>query len=330
MKKPLLSIFAVAVLLSLPYAHAEESVPLKLSSKITLPDVKGRIDHMAVDLKGGRLFVAAAGNNTLEVIDLKEGKHICSVAGFKKPQGVAFAPDYNKIYVTNGQNGECDILNGDSFKLVNSIALPGNADNIRYEPAGRLVYVGFGKGAIGVIDPATDRLVERIGVDGHPESFQVESAGNKIFVNVPSLRSVVVIDKLKGGVIDKWLLPNLKGNVPMALDEDGHRAFIGCMAPPTLIIYNTKAGEYIFKTKMDKDADDIFYDPARKRVYVSCGSGFIDCFGSDETGRYTDTGKIKTSAGARTSLYVPEQSRFYLAVPRQGKQPAELWVYDVQ
>ncbi len=330
MKNTLRIIFAAVMLFSITSLYAEENVPIKLAAKIELPNVKGRIDHMAIDTKNDRLLVAAIGNNTLEVVDLKAGKHLYSIAGFKKPQGVVYVPDHNKIYVTNGGNGECDVLDADSFKPITGIMLPGSADNIRYEPMGKLVYVGYGKGAIAVIDPSTDKVINSFVLDGHPESFQVESAGNRIFVNVPGARNISVVDRVKGGVIDRWPLPDLKGNFPMVLDEAGYRAYVGCGAPPTMVVFNTKAGEYVAKTKIDKDPDDIYYDQARKRIYISCGSGFIDSFESDGADHYTALAKVKTSAGARTSLFVPEQNRLYLAVPRQGKQSSEVWIYDVQ
>ena len=330
MKKILQIIIAIVTILSLPQAHAEDNMPLKLAAKITLPKVRGRIDHMAVDLKNDRLLIACAGNNTLEVVDLRAGKHLYSVAGFKKPQGVVCVSEYNKIYVTNGGNGECDILDGDSLKLINGIPLSDNADSIRYEPSGKLIYVGYGKGAIGIIDPSTDKLISRFSIDGHPESFQVESSGNRIYVNVPEAGNISVINKARGGIVDRWPLPNLKGNFSMALDEAGYRAFVGCGEAPTLVVFNTKAGEYVAKMKIDKDADDIYYDQARKRIYISCGSGFIDCFSSDGADHYTNIAKIKTPVGSRTSLFVQEQNRFYVAVPSHGKQPSEVWVYDAQ
>src|SRR5262249_16773574 len=157
---------------------------------ISLPNVEGRIDHMAVDLKGERLFIAALGNNTIEVLDLRAGKRIHSITGLHEPQGVGFIPEFNKIYVANAKSGACDVFDASSFKVLKSIKFSDDADNIRYDAAARRVYVGYGSGGLGVIDAANSDQIGDIKLDGHPESFQLERSGPRIFVNTPTSQRI--------------------------------------------------------------------------------------------------------------------------------------------
>ena len=177
--------------------EAEEAGPLRLIQTIPLRNVEGRIDHMAVDLKGERLFIAALGNNTVEIVDLRAGKHMETITGLHEPQGVGFVPEFNKIFVANAQSGACEVFDGSSFKRIKSIKLSDDADNIRYDAAARRVYVGYGSGGLGIIDAATGDQLGEIKLDGHPESFQLEKSGPRIFVNIPTSQKIAVVDREK-------------------------------------------------------------------------------------------------------------------------------------
>ncbi|HEY2989048.1 MAG TPA: YncE family protein [Candidatus Binatia bacterium] len=321
----LIGIIALAVI-----AEAGESAPLKLVQTIPLPNVEGRIDHMAVDLKGQRLFVAALGNNTVEIIDLRDGKRIRSITGLHEPQGVGFVPDLNKLFVANAKGGACDIFDGASFKLVKSVKFSDDADNVRYDAVARRVYVGYGGGALGVIDAATGDPLGDIKLDGHPESFQLEKSGRRIFVNVPTSQNVAVVDREKRAVIATWPVAGAKANFPLALDEERHRLFVGARQPAKLVVFDTESGHPVANPDIPGDADDIFYDAARRQIYVSGGEGVIGILRQDDADHYTMLSKVPTAAGARTSFLVPELNRLYLAVPHRGKQTAEIRVYESQ
>jgi DNA-binding beta-propeller fold protein YncE len=310
--------------------EAGELVPLKLVQTIPLPNVEGRIDHMAVDVKGQRLFIAALGNNTVEVLDLSVGKRIRSITGLKEPQGIGFIPEFNKIFVANAKSGACDIFDGASFKLVKSVKFSDDADNIRYDAAAHRIYVGYGSGALGVLDAATADRVGDIKLDGHPESFQLEKSGRRIFVNIPTSGKVAVVDREKRAVIAAWPVAEAKANFPMALDEEHHRLFVGARQPAKLIVFDTESGRPVANLDIPGDADDIFYDATRRRIYISGGEGVIGILRQDDADHYTMLGKVPTAAGARTSLFVAEPNRLYLAVPHRGKQAAEIRIYEPQ
>src|SRR6266508_1981697 len=221
--KRLQSIFLIGLIAVAVRAQAEEPTPLRLVQTIPLTNVEGRIDHMAIDLKGQRLFVAALGNNTVEVLDLRAGNRIRSITGLHEPQGIGFIPEFNKIFIANAKGGACDVFDGSSFKLVKTIKFSDDADNIRYDATARRVYVGYGSGALGIIDAASGDQLGEIKLEGHPESFQLEKSGTRILVNIPTCQKIVVVDRETRAAITAWLTAGATANFPMALDETHHR-----------------------------------------------------------------------------------------------------------
>ena len=311
--------------------HAADA-PLNLVQTIPMPKVDGRIDHMAADVAGCRLFVAALGNNTVEVLDLKAGKLIQSLPGFAEPQGIAYVPELNRLFVANGADGTCRIVDGRSFKTIASVQCGDDADNVRYDEKGRRIYVGYGSGALMVLDAKTGDKLADIKLAGHPESFRLESVGPRIFVNVPKADQIAVIDRDKALVTATWSIKEAKSNFPLILDEASHRLFAGCRNPARLLVYDysTSPGRLVTSVPISHDTDDLFYDAANKSLYVSCGAGAIDVFRQNDADRYTLEKTISTATGARTSLFVPELKILCLAVPHRGTQLAEIRVYQTQ
>ncbi len=305
-------------------------VNARLIQTIDLPNVGGRIDHMDVDSNGQRLFVAELGNDSVDVIDLKTGRPIRSITGLHEPQGILFIPEYKRIFVANGGDGTVQVFDGDSFNLIHSIKLSDDADNVRYDPNTRLIYVGYGDGAISIVNATSDEIVGDVKLSGHPESFQLEKSGSRVFVNVPKDNSIAVIDREKESVVTKWSLTGVQRNFPMELDERDHRLFVGARDPPRLIVFDTESGKVVASLDISKDPDDIFYDAKNKRIYVSSGEGFINVIKQRDADDYELIEKIPTAAGARTSLFAPELNHLYLAVPAYGSQEAEIHVYAVQ
>ena len=303
------------------------SSALSQVQSIQLPGVEGRIDHMAADLENGRLFVAALGNNTLEVIDLKAGKRIDEIKDLQEPQDVAYVPEANRLIVSNGGAGTLDIYDGQSLRLINKVELKEDPDNIRYDPTTRRAYVGYGKGdgsALGVINAQKNTKAVDIELSGHPESFQLESKGKRIFVNVPTAGHVAVVDREKGAVVDTWPIREAKDNFPMALDETDHRLFVGTRSPAKLLVLDTDTGKTVSSLDSSGDADDIFYDAEAKRIYVSGGEGAVSVFEQTDPDDYKLIGKVDTAEGARTSLFVAQSGTLYVAVPHRGNQQAEV------
>src|SRR5438094_4028951 len=236
-------------------ANAEEKV-FKLKQTIPLPGVEGRIDHLALDASGERLFVCALGNNSVEVLDLRNGERIHSITGLGAPQGIVYIPDLGRLFVENDKGGICRIYNGKSFEAVGALDFKDDADNVRYDSATKQIYVGFGGGGIGVVSAPEGKQVGSIKLSAHPEAFELEKNGKRIFVNVPNSRHVAVIDRDKGEVINTWQTDLAFGNFPMALDEANHRLFVGCRMPSKLVGLRTESGAVAAKIDISGETED--------------------------------------------------------------------------
>jgi DNA-binding beta-propeller fold protein YncE len=328
--KPFLACGAILMALWGCTAAPRDEKPLTLKQTIPLPGVEGRIDHFAADSSGQRLFVCALGNNSLEVIDLRNGERVHSITGLGAPQGVGYAPEVNRLFVANDKGGICKIYDGKSFQTVGELNLEDDADNVRYDEAAKKIFVGFGSGGIAVVNAADGKQVGSIKVGAHPEAFQLEKNGSRIFVNVPNSRHVAVVDRDKGEVVATWKTDLALSNFPMALDEANHRLFVGCRVPSKLVVLNTDSGDVIAKIDISGDADDVFYDSKHHRVYAICGAGKIDIIEQTDPNTYASSARIDTASGARTGFFIPERDILFVAVPRRGSQQAEIRCYAVK
>jgi WD40 repeat protein len=309
--------------------------PLVLSGSVPMDGVKGRFDHFASGK--GRVFISALGNNTVEVINLFGGIVEHTITDVTNPQGVAFSPDANKLFVASAQ-GKLYIYDGDSFSLITTLDFEGGVDNLRYDAATKRVYVGCGddekNGAIAAVDAMTNqRLDEEYKIGGEPESFQLEKSGPNIYVNIPDLQQVAVINR-QTKKITRWPLMGLRLNFPMALDEADHRLFVGIREPARLAVFDTTSGHMIAALPSAEDTDDLYYDAEHKRIYVPGGEGLICVFQMSDPDHYRLIAKIPTALGGRTAGYFGRQGkgfhRFFLAVPSRGGQSAEVRIYTIQ
>jgi DNA-binding beta-propeller fold protein YncE len=319
---------ATIALVSLQIAQGQ--TPLTLVGTIDLHGVEGRIDHLAIDMATQRLFVAALGNNTVEVLDLKSRSHIKSLPGFREPQGIAVAPDAKLVAVANGQGEGVQFIDTGDYHPIREIKLGNDSDNVRYDTAARRLFVGFGSGALAGVSPADGKVLGEAKLAGHPESFQLERSGSRVFVNVPTADQIAVVDRAAMKVLTTWPVVGAKSNFPMALDESNHRLFVGCRRPAKVLTYDTATGKESGSFDIVGDTDDLFYDAVRKRLYVSGGEGYLDVFQDQEAKGFVRIARVGTASGARTSLFVPEQSRLYLAVPHRGNQKAEVRIYEAR
>jgi DNA-binding beta-propeller fold protein YncE len=319
---------AAILFVSATAAFGAESLMLKAT--VPLPGVSGRFDHFAVDTNSHRIFVAALGNNTLEIVDVAAAKRLHSITGLHKPTGVVFLPGQNQIVVANGDEGTVKVFDGATYKLLKNITGLDDADNVRLDAKANRIYVGYGDGALATIDTANWQQVSTVKLKAHPESFQLEQNGSRIFVNVPDAKQIAVIDREKSAVIASWPMETFHANFPMALDESNHRLSVGCRSPARLVVLDTNTGKPVADLAISGDTDDLFYDAAHKRLYLSCGEGFIDIINQRDADTYQLTEKMPTHSGARTAFFSAPLNQFYLAVPQRGGQAAELRIFDAQ
>ena len=305
-------------------APIAQSAPLSVETKIALGDIQGRIDHLAVDLNRQRLYVAELGNDTVGVIDLQQRKVINRLAGLKEPQGIAYEPSTDTVYVANGGDGSVRLYKGADLRPLTRLALGEDADNVRVDPDTHYVWVGYGSGALAAIDPVSTKTVAEIPLRGHPESFRLDPQGSHIFVNVPDVGEIGVVDRKARRQIASWKTSPLTANYPLILD--GPQTVLAVFRHPARIgVFQKQDGRLLQALDTCDDSDDVFADARRGRLYVTCGAGFVEIF-AHEGLKYRSVGKLATSSGARTSLFVPELDRLYLAVRAQRNEPATIWV----
>jgi DNA-binding beta-propeller fold protein YncE len=312
---------------------AESTPPLVLTQSVSLPGVRGRFDHFAAGK--GKVFVSALGNNSVEIIDLFEGVLAHQIPNVPNPQGEAFSPDANKLFVAS-EKGKLYIYDGDTYKLITTIDFDGGADNLRYDAATKRVYVGCGddekNSAIASVDAMTNKRVDEYKLGGEPESFQLEKSGPNIYVNIPDLKQIAVINR-DTKAITRWSL-TLGQNFPMALDEADHRLFVGTREPATLSVFDTSSGKMVASLPTVQDSDDLYYSAEHKRIFMPGREGYINVFQQNDPDHYQLLAKIPTALGAGTAGYFGRQGkgfdRFYLAVPARGNEAAEIRVYSVQ
>ncbi|HEY7299007.1 MAG TPA: hypothetical protein VH684_13955 [Xanthobacteraceae bacterium] len=297
---------------------------LQLEAKIPLGQVGGRIDHMAVDLGRQRLLVAELGNNSVGIVDLKERKLFRRLAGLSEPQGVAHVPSTDAVYVANGGDGSVRLFGGDDYRPDGRIKLADDADNVRLDVKANRILVGYGSGGLALIDPASGSKVADIRLKAHPESFQIDSASGRIFVNVPRAREIAVVDAGAGKQTASWPMNN-GSHFPMALDESTQRVLVVFRNPATLGVFAMSDGAAVARVGACGDADDLWIDAKRQRVYISCGQGFVDVFDGSNAA-YRRIAHVPTAAGARTSFFVPELDRLFLAARASSGEPASIWI----
>ncbi len=290
---------------------------LVLEKTIPLAAVSGRIDHLAIDLKGGRLFVAELGNNSVDVIDLHTDKIVRRIDGLKEPQGIAYLADRGLLAVANAGDGAVQLYRTDDFSAQGSVDLKDDADNVRTNPSTGQIAVGYGSGGIAVIDPASAKKLADIHLVDHPEGFQIDPGGHHAFVNVPGAHQIAVLDLASDRQITTWPTMGLRSNFPMALaGPDGPLAVV-FRSPAKLGLFDLKTGAISARVDTCSDADDVFFDDKRRRIYISCGEGVVDVV-LRENGSLTPIGHVSTASGARTSLFVPELDRLFVAAPAGG------------
>jgi hypothetical protein len=316
-------VVVIASLLALASGAAAQPA-LELEAKIPLGAVSGRIDHLSIDVAGQRLLVAELGNNSVGVVDLRQRRVAQRLAGLREPQGVAYVAD--TLLVANAGDGSLRFFAGAPFAPVGRLDLKDDADNIRALSDGRSAIVGYGSGALALIDVSARAKRGDIALKGHPESFQADPASPRVFVNVPDAHEVAVVDRAAGHQVASWSVPNARENFPMAWLGARGEVVAVFRSPARLVRIRAADGAVIDNQEICGDADDVFHDARRDRLYVTCGQGVVDVLGADGAA-YARLTRVPTVPGARTGLFVPELDRLYVAVRARGAEPAAIWIF---
>lgn len=302
---------------------APSASPLALERTIPLAGVSGRIDHLAVDAAGKRLFVAELGNGTVEALDLAGGRSLGRIGGLREPQGVGYLPGRDELAVATGGDGMLRFYRAADLKPVGALKLGEDADDVRVDAQSGRVLVGYGE-ALAVVDAASRKLVRSIPLAAHPEGFQAQ--GDRAIVNLPKAGGIAAVDLAHGRETARWKNPGPHFNYPLALDRAEGRVAVVYRLPARLVLLRAAGGEVEQQLDTCGDADDVDFDAHRKRLYVTCGGGVVDVFARQGAG-YDRLARVPTRGGARTGLFSPELDRLFVAAPARGKEPAAILVF---
>ena len=316
-----LLVLGLALAIAPPFAAGAS---LTVDVKIPLGDIAGRIDHLAYDSARQRLYVAELGNNSVGIVDLKQRRLLRTMTGFDEPQGIGYEASTDTVYVATGGDGSLRLFRAADFSAIGTIDLGADADNVRVDPKARRVYVGHDDGAIAVIDAAARKRIADIPFKGHPESFQLESDGPRIFVNVPDAGSIQILSRETNISIGNWSTDELQANYPLAVDMTNHRVLAVFRRPARMEAFDVASGKRLSGAEVCGDADDVFVDAKRERVYVICGEGWVDSYASGAS--FSRLDRLPISRGSRTGLYLPDNNQLAVAIRAAGNEPAAVWL----
>jgi DNA-binding beta-propeller fold protein YncE len=335
----LLVVSSCLIALTFTTASAQPQAPLQLVTKLTMPtSVHGKFDHLGIDEKGSRLFVAAESVHQVLVFDLKSGKYLRSINDVEIPHAIFVREDRNRIYVTDGGAGALKVFDGTTYSLLKTIPLKLDADSIGYDPATHLLYIDNGGGdahesfsMLSVVDTTRDEKVADIKIDGDTlEAMALEKSTEKMYVNNPAKNQVEELNRKSRSVIASWPVTMGKRNVAMALDEAGHRLFVASRSG-NISAFDTSAGKEIQSMPIGKGVDDLAFDPASKRVYAPCGGdGLIYVYQESGKDQYTLAGKVPSGPGGKNALLDKSLGRYFVIVPPQGATAGTVNAYALK
>lgn len=307
--------------------------PLVLARTIALPGVAGRIDHLALDLARQRLFVAARGNDSVEVVDLSAGKTLKSLAA-SEPQGILYLAGDDRLVFSNARTGTLDVHDGDTLARLARVEVGADADNLRHDPHAKRVYAACAEGLLVSVATEGWKVLARIPLAGHPESFQLDPGGQRAFLNVPDAHQLVLADLENHAVLRTWPVEEASANFPLAWVPGADSAspgllLLGCRSPARLVLRSAANADPLGTLELSGDTDDLFHDARHERLYAICGAGSVDVFERVDATHFRALTKIPTAPGARTGLFVPERGELFVAVPHRDAQPAEIRVFTV-
>jgi len=313
----------------------QNTPPLKLETTITLPSGSGKFDHLAYDEKANRLFIAGSSSHSVIVLDVRSGKVIETVTNLGKPHGLAWIPEISRLFVADGSLAQVDVFEGSPLKFVKTLKLSDDADDMAYDPLGKILYVGHGGSApsaparVGVIDTVKLEVLADLPMAAHPEAIEMDVKGRRVFVNIADSNEVAVINADTHTVAEHWSLKRAGHNVPLAYDDKTGLLLIGCRAPAKILVLDTKTGREIAEVPSSAGADDLFYSSATHVAYLIAGSGNVDIFQLMSNRQLGAAGSVKTAPGAKTGLLVPALATLFLGVPQAAGQDAAILVYSI-
>lgn len=340
---PTLRSLVAATLCALAFgaAHAQDAAaPLQLAGRTPIAGYDGDFDHLAADVGGHRLFVAGEDGNTLELFDLRDGRHLRTVRGMDAPHAMRYLPREHRLLVTHsGGDGQAMLLDAASFRRLGSVPLTPGADAMGYDPSLEHAWiVAGGKNSephrpyttVAEVDARSGRVLGELRFDtDFVEGVAIEQQGGRAFVNVAGLHQVAVVDKHTHRVLQTWTLQEGRDNSAIALDEAHGRLFVVTRKPFQLLVLDTHDGHTVARFDAPQRTNDMFWDPGHGRLYL-LGDDYVASFQQVDADHYRELPHVASAHGAKTGLLVPQLGLLYVAVAGSKQQPAALLRYRLK
>ena len=264
-----LVLLAAALAVLPPAGAAAADAALEPVQTIVLKGKAGKLDHLALDAKRDWLFLANKANNTLDVVDLKEGKFLKQITGQNGVQGVGYADDLDRVFAALGTGGLLNVFDGNGYRPLKTLKFTDDADNLRYVPTKNLVYVAHAPKALAVVDAKTYAVKGEVKLPSDAESFVLEAGRPRLYILCPDAAEVAVIDTDKNEITAHYPVKMAGDFTTVALDEPAHRLYIGCGKEPMVVVMDTETGKEVGGAAIPGDIDDLHFDAKRKQLYAS-------------------------------------------------------------
>lgn len=310
---------------------AYSAQPLELVQTIEMPAVAegAYSDHLALDLRGHRIFASEQESKAVVVSDLNTGKVLHTIPGLDDPHTILYRRATDQILIVDGGLGAVNVYAGSDYKLLKTIKLRVAADGSAYDAARKLLYVANGgieanekHARISIVDTATDSVTGNIRIDANQlEAIVLDPTSSRLYVNLPMKHRIAVLDRDSRTILAEWNVPNCRTNVAAALDVPHKLLYVACRNTAVLgsiVTLDTITGKKITVLPAPSWIDDIAYDARRGRIYASSGLAMVLTYQRLPDGRYRELQRVDTAIMAKTSLYSPELDRLFVSVPRLG------------
>jgi DNA-binding beta-propeller fold protein YncE len=333
-------LWACCLLASVAAYAAPGDAPLALEGRTPLPGYDGDFDHFTADVAGHRLFLAGEDGGSLEVFDLRDGRHLRSVKNIGTPHALHYLAPENRLLVTNsGKGGMSLLLDASTFRRVGEIASTPGADAMGYDASADHVWiVAGGKNAqpkrpyttVADVDPHTGRVAGTVTFDtDFVEGVAVEQKGARAFVNVAGASEVAVVDKRTHEVLARWRLSAGRQNSAIALDEARGRLFVVTRKPFRLVVLDTRDGRMVASMDAPQRTNDIFWDAQARRLYLT-GDGYVATVAQRDADHYEELARVPSAKGAKTGFLAAREGLLYVAVAGTKDTPAAVLRYRVR
>jgi DNA-binding beta-propeller fold protein YncE len=296
----------------------------------------GTWDHLTIDAATDRLFASAQEDNQVRVFDLIKRKPIYTISGgFDRPQGLYYVPGREVLAVTNGKDGSLRSFDGKTYAAIKTVPLSLGADMMDWDPDTKDLYVDHGgtdsnRGPGGLAIINTDSWDKRgeVPTEYRPAALAIEQKGSRLFVLIPGLSQVGVVDRKTNQIFARFQLAAPAQPIALALDESHRRAFVVNRRPSSFNVLDMDTGRPIATLDTIDGVESMYFDPKLRRLYLTALDGFVQVIQQIDADHYKEITRFFTGHHAGTSQFDRNLNILCVAVPPVEGQAAEIWLFQ--